>query len=315
MTDPAHPHECDVAVIGNGIAGLSAAFVAARYGRSTMLFGSLAGGELITLDEIEDYPGIAKPIAGYELCPIVFEQATAAGARVTLEEVDRLQAVGGGFEVHHSSGSLTARSVVIATGAEFATLGIPGEESLAGHGISHCASCDGPIHSGGQVGVLGNGDHAVQQAVTLARFAASVTVFCPDAQLTAQQVYLDRLAAEPVITVLPDTRVLSVLGEQVVTGVTVRSDSGAQARHELTGLFVYAGQRPRVDLAAGLLELDTGGHIVTDARMATSVAGIFAAGDVRANAAGHAISSAGDGATAAVWADRYLAGSFDPSLA
>jgi thioredoxin reductase (NADPH) len=294
-------------VVGDGIAGLTAALFSARYGHSTVVFGSLPGGELLSLEALEDFPGFASPVAGYELGAAVVEQSTSAGAEFRMADVEHIEANGLEFVIRSSQGDIRAQTVIIATGAAFERLGVAGEEALEGRGISHCASCDGPIQSGKTVGVVGRGDHALQEALTLTNYCSSVFLFYPDAQLAAQETYKKRLLENPAITIHYETLVEEILTGDAVTGVRVRNtDTGELSEVELSALFVYAGLAARTGFLNGLVTLDANRRIPTDNWLRTDVPGVFAAGIVRADAAGHAITSAGDGATAAIAAHQYL---------
>jgi len=297
----------DVAIAGDGIAGLTAALFSARYGRSTVVFGSLAGGELLSIEAIEDFPGFASPVSGYELCPTVFEQASTAGAEFKMAEVDAVERDGADLVLRSAEGDVRARSLIVASGAAFAELDVPGEEGMEGRGISHCASCDGPIFGGKPVGVVGAGNDPVQEALTLSNYGGSVHLFYPDSELEAQETYKQRVVENPAITVYYDTVVTEVLADGALTGVRVRNTSSSEeSQVELSALFVYAGLVPRSGFLGGLVQVDERGAVVTDGNLRTDVPGVFAAGIVRAGSAGHAVTSAGDGATAAIAAHRYL---------
>jgi thioredoxin reductase (NADPH) len=299
--------EYDVAIAGDGIAGLTAALFSARYGCSTVVFGSLAGGELLSLEAIEDFPGFATPVLGYELCPTLHAQAADAGAEFCMAEVTGVEPNGSEFVIRSGERDVRAGTLIVATGAAFRPLGVPGEQAFEGRGVSHCASCDGPIFSGKTVGVAGLGDHALQEAVTLTHHANRVVIFCPEPELAAQEIYKQRVLSDPSVTIHYRTEVTEILGRDVITGVRVRNTMTAeQFDVDLSALFVYAGLIPRTGFLNGLVGLDDGGCVATDQCLRTDVPGIFAAGIVRADAAGHAITSAGDGATAAISAYRFL---------
>jgi thioredoxin reductase (NADPH) len=198
---------------------------------------------------------------------------------------------------------LRASAVIVATGAHPRPLGVPGEEALQGRGISHCATCDGPLFRGKTVGVVGAGDSGLQEALTLAGFASKVIVFEKADASPAQQVLQDRAAASSAIELRLGAEVVGLVGDGKLSGVRV----GA-AEVPLDGLFVYAGLDPSSSFLADVVDLDGGGHVPTDAMLATTRPGLFAAGDIRQGAPGHAIAAAGDGATAAAAAYRYLRG-------
>ena len=303
----------DVVIIGGGIAGLTAGLTSARAGRRTrVLTGPALGGQLLNIERIDGYPGFPDGIAGFELCPMIQEQAAAGGAEFSASSATGLAAHDGRWRVATREGEVGAGAVVIATGTKSKELGIPGETRLRGKGVSHCASCDGPLMRTKVVGVVGGGDSAMQEALTLAQFASRVFILHRGAALSGQAAYRDRVRDNDRIDVRTDTIVEEVLGESVLTGVRTRAttdsatDSGTVIDLELTGLFVYIGLTPDTAWLNGLLELDPSGRIPTDGEMRSRLPGLLAAGTVRSGSAGRAASAAGDGAMAAVAADRYL---------
>ena len=299
--------EYDVLVAGTGVAGLTAALFAARHGHSCAVLGVEPGGSLLSITRIEDFPGFPQGVAGYELCPQVQEQAARFGAEFQLAEVQRLETDAGGWRVATSDGAYRARAVIVASGSRPRALGVPGEERLVGRGVSHCASCDGPLFGGRAVGVVGGGDSAVQEALALTEYAARVSILHRGPTLSAQQTYQQRALDHPAVEVRYGATVEEILGEEVVGGVRLRdAASGAETRLELAGLFVYVGLAPNTDFLRGLGVLDQAGRVPTDAWMRRSRPGLRAAGDVRTDAAAQAITAAGDGATAAIGAHRYL---------
>lgn len=300
----------DIIVIGGGVAGLTAGLFAARHGHATLvLLAGAPGGHLLNIEHIETLPGFPDGAAGYDLCPTLQEQADAAGAAFAMAEVQALAHDGDGWLVAADAGSWRAAAVIVATGGEPRALAVPGAARLAGHGVSHCASCDGPLYRGRPVGVVGGGDSALQEALALAAHAERVHLFHRGVSFSAQADYQRRVLAEPRIAVHLMTVVEEVLGEAQVSGARVRH-TGASAVEEiaLAGLFIYIGLEPRTGFLRDLLALDEDGRIPVDAALRTVLPGLFAAGDVRRDAAGQAIAAAGDGATAAVAAHCYLTG-------
>jgi thioredoxin reductase (NADPH) len=298
--------EVDIAVIGAGLAGAVAGFFAARGGCSTLvLAGDQLGGELVNLSQIEDFPGFPQGVSGYELCPAVQEQAQDAGAIFEMDSATRLAREEGHWRVEMAQGSVVARSVICATGTRFRCLGLPGEEELVGRGVSHCATCDGPMMTDRRVIVVGGGDSGLTEAFELVRYASEVVVVEHAKELSAQHVYRERLAKEAKIKVLLDSELEEIAGQGRVEAVSIRLANGERRRLEAGGVFVYAGLEP---VAPELPELrrDGGGHLVTDLWLRTSLRGLFAAGAVRCGFSGQAVSAAGDGATAALGAQRYL---------
>jgi thioredoxin reductase (NADPH) len=298
----------DTVVIGGGVAGLTAGLFAARLGCSTMVLApGIPGGQLGTIDRVEDFPGFPAGIAGYEFGPAIQEQAMDAGAEFSMAEAQRLQQDGSTWLVTTDDGELQTRTVIVATGSRPRELGVPGEERLRGRGISHCASCDGPLLAGKPAVVVGAGDSGLQEALTLATFASEVLVVHQSECPTAQQAYLRRVADSPKITLQGNTVVEEILGDELVTGVRIRSTvSGAASTHETPRVFVYVGLQPNTDLLRGVMPLAENGRVPVDLCMRTRVPGLLAAGDIRCDSSSQAITSAGDGATAAITARRYL---------
>ena len=197
--------------------------------------------------------------------------------------------------------------MIVATGSSSRLLGVPGEERLVGKGVSHCASCDGPMLKGKKVIVVGAGDSGLQEALTLAEYAGEVLVLHPTAEATAQEAYQKRVREQSKIKVQGNTVIDEILGDSVVTGVRVR-ENGSTREIAADAVFVYAGLQPNAGFLQGIADRDAAGRVRTDIWMRSSAKGIFAAGDVRADSASQAVTAAGDGATAAMAADRYLKG-------
>jgi len=302
--------EHDLVVVGGGVAGLTAGLTAARLGRNTkVLTGVSLGGNLVSIERIDGYPGFPDGIPGYDLGPIIQEQAVGAGAEFAATEARALRADGGRWHVTTSEGDLQARAVVIATGTTLKTLGIPGEEQFHGKGVSHCASCDAPLLRNRVVGVVGGGDSALQEALTLAQHAARVIILHRGSAFSAQAAYVQQVQKNSKIEVRFGTIVEEAIGNGGLERVRTRTvNDGATAELELAGLFIYVGLTPETALLDGLLTLDESGRIPVDGGMQTSVPGLFAAGTVRSGSVGRAASAAGDGAIAALTADQYLKG-------
>jgi thioredoxin reductase (NADPH) len=300
--------EHDVVITGGGLAGLTAGIFAARLGRSTVvLTGPTLGGQLMSIEGIEDFPGFPDGVTGYELCPGLQSQAMDAGSEIVMDEAAGLAPSNGGWVVRTAAGEHHARAVIVATGSAFRPLGVPGEDKLLGKGVSHCASCDGPLFRDAAVGVVGGGDSALQEALALTAFGCRVTVFDRDKAPRAQETYRARVAASDQIELRSGTQIEEILGETRVEGVRVRDvDGDTVSEVELGGLFPCVGLVPNTAFLADLLDLDETGSVPTDASMRTTRAGLLAAGDIRTDSARQAITSAGDGATAAFAAHRYL---------
>jgi thioredoxin reductase (NADPH) len=204
-----------------------------------------------------------------------------------------------------------AKAIIVATGSQLKNLGVPGEEKLMGRGVSHCASCDGPLYNGQTVGVVGGGDSALQEALTLANYAERVLLFHDGEKFSGQQTYRQRVLANTKIMPRYRTVIEEVLGEDVVIGVRARElASGKTADVELAGLFVYVGLQPNTAILRNLVDLSDSGRVPTDSWMKTARDGLYAVGDVRQDSVAQAITAAGDGATAAIAAYRYIKKNF-----
>jgi thioredoxin reductase (NADPH) len=302
------PDNFDVAIAGGGIGALTAAVHSVRLGRSTVVLGGRApGGLLLSIERIDGVPGFPEGVAGYELCPMMQEQAADDGAEVRMAELEGLEPAGDAWRLATTDGDVGARAVILATGARLKSLGVDGEERLQGRGVSHCASCDAPLMRDRTVGVVGGGDSALQEALTLADAVGEVVVLHRGDALRAQAAYREPALAHPKVTVRYGTVVEEILGEDTVSAVRVRelaSDSTQEL--ELGGLFVYVGLQPNSEYLGDLLDRDDDGRIPADAALQTELTGVFAAGIVRRGSLGQAAISAGEGAAAAKSADRYL---------
>ncbi len=299
--------EFEIIVIGGGIAGMSAALTAARLGRSVTIFtGGVPGGELLNIDRIDGIPGYEDAIAGYDLCPIAQEQATNAGAQFIMDEVTAITAGEAGYIVSGPTACATAPALVLAMGAHIAKLGVPGEAEFTGSGVSQCASCDGPLLRGKDVIVAGGGDSGMQEALVLAQHVAKVTIVERGPGLSGQQAYREAVAANPKIEILAGHEIAAIEGGTSVEQVRLRSASG-ESTLAASGVFAFIGLEPSSTLADGLVERDRSGHVVVDAALRSSARGVCAAGNVRSGSAFRAAGAMGDGATAVLTLDRYLA--------
>jgi len=302
--------ECDVAIVGGGAAGLTAGMYAARYGLRTVIIERLMGGnQIINAEKIEDFPGFPQGVSGAELAPLMQEQAMSAGAEFLMAEATGIVQDNPYRVVMTTEDSYRAKALIVASGSSLRKLGIPGEEELYGSGVSHCATCDGPLFAGEVVGVVGGGDSAADEALTLTEYVDRVILFHRRNRLRAQRVLQNRLLGHPKIEVAFSTVVERVLGEGTVTGVQARNlITNYVDRVRLSGLFVYVGLEPNTEFVRGVLKRDNAGHIPVNLWMETEVPGIYAAGDIRQHSAAQLASAAGDGATAAIAAFRYITG-------
>jgi thioredoxin reductase (NADPH) len=283
---------------------------AARYGLRTGLIEQMMGGaQIINLEKIENFPGFPEGISGAELGPSVQEQAMDAGAEFIMAEATEITRDGDYKVVSCDTGAYRAKAAIVAAGSTLRHLGIAGEEQFDGRGVSHCATCDGPFYMGQTVGVVGGGDSAADEALTLTEYADRVLLFHRRDQLRAQKVLQDRLVGHPKIEILWNTEVQAILGEESVSAVRGHNVvTNLDTVVDLSGLFVYVGLEPNSNMVKGLVKQDNSGHIEVNLSMETSVPGLYAAGDIRQSSASQLVSSAGDGATAAISAFKYIRG-------
>lgn len=298
----------DVAIIGGGLAGMTAGLYTARYGLRTAIIERMMGGaSIINIEKVENFPGFPEGVMGADLAAMTQEQTMNAGAEFVMGEVSGIAEQGDYRVVNSDAGDIQAKAVIVAAGSTLRLLGIPGEEEFMGRGVSQCATCDGPLYGGEVVGVVGGGDSAADEALVLAQYADRVLLFHRRGELRAQQALVERVMAESKVEVLWNTVVDEVLGEDTVSGVrTTNLATGAQEAVELSGLFVYIGLSPNSSIVGGLLETDGGGHVPVNVSMETALPGVYAVGDIRQFSSSQLVSAAGDGATAATAAWRYI---------
>lgn len=302
--------ELDIAIIGGGGAGLSAAIYAARARRNTIVFeGNVTGGQIATTDLVENYPGFPDGVNGFDLAQLFLQQAMKFGAEVAYERVGSLKRTDDGrFEVTSTERTVLARAVIVTAGADYNKLEVPGEDELTGKGVSYCGTCDAAFFAGQDVVVVGGGDAAMDESLFITRYADSVEVVHRRDQLRASAILQERAFANPKIKFTWDTVVDAIEGDGKVERAVLRNLKTGQVEVRPTeGVFIFIGQVPNSHLLKGMVEMDAGGHAIVDLEMKTSVPGLFVAGDVRTKAARQLISAAGDGATAAISAEHYLA--------
>jgi thioredoxin reductase (NADPH) len=297
-----------VVIIGGGPAGLTAGLYSARSRFNTLLIEKgIIGGQITNAERVENYPGFPKGISGIELGQLIHEQATSYGLEILIAEVEKAALGQRHNLVSTSEGDFVAESVIIASGSQFRKLGVPGEDEFVGKGVSYCATCDGPLFKDKTVAVIGGGDAAITDAFYLSKFASSVNVIHRRSQLRANKIIQERAMVVPKIEFMWDTVVTQIEGDGVVKQLMLKNTKNAKISIlELAGVFVAIGSEPNSAQWRGLLPLDEGGYIITNELMETRIPGIFAAGDVRHNSARQAITAAGDGATAAMSAERFL---------
>lgn len=297
----------DIVVIGGGIAGLTAGAAAAIAGHRTMiLIGAVLGGHLVMIERIDGAPDYPNGVAGYELCPAIQMRAAEAGVGFAMEKAAELEQSGNGWIVKTTAKDYGARAVILATGTRFKRLGVPGEDVLFGKGVSQCASCDAPLMRGKPVVVVGGGDSACQEALTLLPHVSAVTLVTDSEALTAQPVYADPIQADPKVEIRTSSTVQEIIGDSGVSAVRVRDAGGTMEDIEAHGVFVFVGLEGNGSLAADYGMVDETGRIAVNEHRRTALPGLLAAGTVCQGTKSRAAASAQDGETAAASAIAYL---------
>jgi len=300
-----------VTIIGSGAAGLTAAVYSARANLSPFLIeGWQSGGQLTTTTEVENYPGFAKGIMGPELMKEMRTQAERFGTEFVTGDVTAIELKTRPFTVTiQGERTVQTKTVIIATGASALQIGLKNESRLTGHGVSTCATCDGFFFRGKELVVVGGGDSAMEEAIFLTKFATKVSVVHRRDKLRASKIMQDRAMKNEKISFIWNSVVEDIRGADVVTGVRLRNlVTGETVDLACAGVFVAIGHRPNTTLFAGQLDMDEKGYITTHAGTATSVPGVFAAGDVQDSKYRQAVTAAGSGCMAAIDAERFLEG-------
>jgi thioredoxin reductase (NADPH) len=300
----------EVIIVGSGPAGYTAAIYAARADlRPLVIEGAQYGGALMNTTEVENFPGFVDGIVGPDLMAVLRKQAERFGAEFVTDEATHLELAGEMKQVRVGALTYRARAVILATGSAYRELGVPGEKRLAGHGVSWCATCDGFFFRDQHIAVVGGGDSALEEAMFLSRFAASVTVIHRRATLRASKIMQQRALSNPKLRFAWDSVVTEIVGAQNVEGVRLRNvRTGEETTLPVTGLFVAVGHDPRSELVRDQVAVDDAGYVRVDSPgTRTSLSGVFACGDLVDHTYRQAITAAGTGAAAALDAEHYLA--------
>ncbi len=301
--------EQDVLIIGSGVAGMSAAQYAARAGRSVTLLESIApGGQTMYIDMIENYPGFDQPISGYEIGMKFHAQAEQFGAKLVYATVSSLKKEGDDFLADTADGeTYKAKAVIFATGAKHRHLGVEGEELYNGKGVSYCGTCDGPFFKGKRILVVGGGDTALTDAIYLSKLSDHITIIHRKDRFRAQDNLVDQVKHNKNIELVMQHTITEIKGDgKKVTSVMLKDLAKDQEyEREFDAVFIFVGMLPQTDLLDKEV-LDESGYVITNDRMETTIAGLYAAGDVRTTVFRQLITAASDGAIAAHCASEYI---------
>jgi thioredoxin reductase (NADPH) len=302
--------EYEVVIIGGGPAGLTAGLYTSRARRTSLLIEKqLVGGLITTAGWVENFPGFPEGIAGLELGELLHKQATRYGLETIIAEVNGIKLNGEQKVIATTEGEFAAKAIIIASGSERSKLGIPGEEEFTGRGVSYCATCDAAFFAEQPVAVVGGGDAAVNEALDIVKYVSKAFIIHRRDKLRASRILQERAFAEPKVDIRWNTVVDEIEGTNAVKQLKLRDTvTGEKTTLEVSGVFIAVGFKPNTNFVKSLVPLDDAGQIVTNEHLETKVAGILSAGDVRSGSGRQAITAAGEGATAAIYAERYLSG-------
>jgi thioredoxin reductase (NADPH) len=305
------PQAYDIVIVGGGPAGLAAGLYAARGRRKTLLLErGVTGGQIALTELVENYPGVPS-VNGFDLAQAMLKQAESYGLETQSAAVTALERKGKRWLVRTTEGEYVTNAVIVTAGADYNRLGVPGEERLIGRGVSYCATCDAAFFKGQHVAVVGGGDAAIDEGLFTTRYADRVTAIHRRDRLRAGAILQERAFANPKMEFVWNTVVTEILGDETVTGVRLHNrQTGEDSAMDVAAVFIFIGQHPNTDFLRGLVSMDEGGHVLVNEWMETELPGLYAAGDARQNAARQVVTSAGDGATAAIAAERYLSSNF-----
>lgn len=298
----------DLIIIGAGAAGLTAAQYGARANLKTLMIEEMApGGQALLIDRLENYPGYVEPKSGFEFAQDMHRQAEQFGAEFVNDTVTRLVKENHQFIAHLSSGdTVTAPTVILATGAKHRHLEVPGEMEFQGRGISYCGTCDGPFFKGKKMYVVGGGDAACDEAQYLSNLSDKIIMIHRRDRFRAQKTLANRVLNNKKIEIRFNTRLVEIRGDSKVRSVVLEhTDTGERYEDDTEAVFIFIGSIPQTDLVPEA-EKDEAGYIVTNQRMETSIRGLFAAGDVRSSPFRQVVVAASDGAIAAHCASQYI---------
>ncbi|MBN2713870.1 MAG: thioredoxin-disulfide reductase [Planctomycetes bacterium] len=298
---------CDLAIIGGGPAGLSAAIYAGRADlRTTVLEKMIVGGQVALTMDIANYPGFPEGVDGPTLSAKMKAQAERFGVEFLTAEATDISKNGKSFTITHKNGMIEAKAVIISTGSDPRKLGVPGEKELRGRGVSYCGTCDAPFFRERKVVVVGGGDSALKESLHIAKFASEITLVHRRDTFRGEKIYQRQVMSNERINIRWNTSVKSINGTDKLTSVTVENSDGEVEEIKADGIFIFVGTVPNTELICHLVPKNCGGHIDTDMDMMTAVEGLFAVGDVREHSYRQVATAVGEGATAAMAAGHYI---------
>ncbi len=304
----------EVIIIGGGPAGLTAGLYTSRARLKTLLVEkAVAGGQVATTEFVENYPGFEEGITGVELSQKMERQARRFGLEIVQDAVLNISIDGRIKKItfENNQEGCDAKALIIATGAHPKYLGIPGESEFRGRGVSYCATCDGAFYKNEKVAVIGGGDSAVEEAIFLTKFAEIVYIIHRRDKLRAAKIIQERAFSNPKIKIIWNSVVNRIEGDEAVKVLNIKNvKTQKESALDIQGVFIFAGYNPSTEFLNGLVDINEGNYIITDENMRTSVPGIFAAGDVRAKSLKQIATAVGDGAIAAVSAEKYIEENF-----
>lgn len=309
----------DVIIVGAGPAGLTAGLYAARAKMETMILEKeRTGGQIVTTDEVANYPGSVKDATGPTLIARMVEQAKEFGAEILKGEIVEIDFHGDIKKLKTKDEEFKARTVIIATGASPRKLGCPGEDKFTGKGVSYCATCDGDFFTDLEVFAIGGGDTAVEEALFLTKFARKVTIVHRRDEFRAAKSIVEKAMKHPKIEIMWDSVVEEVKGEGILQSAVFKNTKTGELteykanEEDMTfGMFVFVGYLPQTSLFQGIIDMDKSGYIISDESMKTNIEGVYCAGDVRQKTLRQVVTAVSDGAVAAVNCEKYIEEKFE----
>ncbi len=297
----------DTVILGGGPAGYTAALYATRAGLSTAVVEKLsAGGQMVLTGDIENYPAFSEGINGFDLGMKMQQGAEKFGAETSYAEVLTVDFTEKIKKIETSNGTMLAKTVIIATGANPRELGLKNESELIGKGVHYCAHCDGRFYKDKTVAVVGGGNSAVTDALYLSRIAKKVYLIHRRDSLKAEKIYQNQIKTLKNVEIIWNSRVVELLADGRIFGVKIKAANGTETEINVDGVFISIGRKPATDVFKGKIAIDTRGYIIADETTKTDIEGVFAAGDVRTKELRQIITAAADGAVAAYYAEKYI---------